>query len=75
LQKRLDEEGVVFSDLYKDIRQRLVQKYLRENYTIEQIAYLLGFSEPSVFRKAFKKWSRVTPREYREQSFPATVQA
>ncbi len=71
LQKRLEEEGVIFSDLHKDIRQRLAQKYLRENYTVEQITYLLGFSEPSVFRKAFKKWSGVTPREYREQSFSA----
>jgi len=69
LQKRLDEEGVAFSDLYRDIRQKLAQKYLRENYTVEQITYLLGFSEPSVFRKAFKKWSGVTPREYRESAF------
>ncbi len=69
LQKRLEEEGVVFSDLLKDIRQRLAKKYLRENYTVEQITYLLGFSEPSVFRKAFKKWSGMTPREYRESAF------
>ncbi len=74
LQKRLEEEGVVFSDLLKDIRQRLAQKYLRENYSVEQISYLLGFSEPSVFRKAFKKWSGVTPREYREQSFAGMIQ-
>jgi AraC-like DNA-binding protein len=74
LQKRLDEEGVAFSDLHKDIRQRLAQKYLRENYTVEQITYLLGFSEPSVFRKAFKKWSGVTPREYREGAFTMTSQ-
>lgn len=68
LQKRLEYEGVAFSDLYKDIRQRLAQRYLRENYTVEQITYMLGFSEPSVFRKAFKKWSGVTPREYRESA-------
>jgi AraC-like DNA-binding protein len=75
LQKRLEEEGVVFSDLYRDIRQRLAQKYLRENYTVEQITYLLGFSEPSVFRKAFKKWSGVTPREYRESAYTASIQS
>ncbi|MEW5868554.1 MAG: AraC family transcriptional regulator [Chloroflexota bacterium] len=68
LQNRLEDEGVVFSDLLKDIRQRLAQKYLRENYSVEQITYLLGFSEPSVFRKAFKKWSGITPREYRQLS-------
>jgi AraC-like DNA-binding protein len=71
LQNRLEGEGVVFSDLLKDIRQRLAKKYLHENYSVEQITYLLGFSEPSVFRRAFKKWSGVTPREYREQSFSA----
>jgi AraC-like DNA-binding protein len=66
LQNKLDAEGVVFSDLLRDIRERLAKKYIRENYSVEQITYLLGFSEPSVFRKAFKKWMGVTPREYRE---------
>lgn len=74
LQKRLEDEGVVFSDLYKDVRQRLAQQYLRENYTVEQITYMLGFSEPSVFRKAFKKWSGVTPREYRESMYSSVHQ-
>jgi AraC-like DNA-binding protein len=68
LQNRLEEEGVAFSDLLRDVRQRLAKQYLRENYTVEQITYMLGFSEPSVFRKAFKKWSGVTPREYRENT-------
>jgi AraC-like DNA-binding protein len=72
LQKRLEEEGVIFSDLLRETRQTLAHKYLRENYSVEQITYLLGFSEPSAFRKAFKKWSGVTPREYREQSFSTT---
>lgn len=71
LQKRLEEEGVIFSDLLREIRHRLARKYLREDYSVEQITYLLGFSEPSAFRKAFKKWSGVTPREYREQPFSA----
>jgi len=32
------------------------------------VTILLGFSEPNSFRKAFKKWSGTTPREYREQA-------
>jgi AraC-like DNA-binding protein len=71
LQNRLSDEGVVFSDLLQEIREKLAKKYLRENYTVETITYLLGFSEPSVFRKAFKKWAGVTPREFREQSVSA----
>jgi AraC-like DNA-binding protein len=75
LQKRLDQEGVVFSDLLREVRARLAKQYLRENYTVEQITYLLGFSEPSVFRKAFKKWLGVTPREFREQAFSSLTRA
>ncbi|HET6486154.1 MAG TPA: AraC family transcriptional regulator [Spirochaetia bacterium] len=66
LQKRLESEGVAFSDLLRATRERLAKKYLHENYSVEEITYLLGFSEPSVFRKAFKKWSGVTPGEYRK---------
>ena len=74
LQNYLQAEGVVFSDLLKDIRERLAKKYLHEDYSVEQITYLLGFSEPSVFRKAFKKWAGGTPREFREIQFSATHQ-
>jgi AraC-like DNA-binding protein len=73
LQNRLADEDVVFSDLLKEIRERLAKRYLQENYSVEQITYLLGFSEPSTFRKAFKKWMGVTPREYREASFSPLV--
>jgi AraC-like DNA-binding protein len=69
LQNRLKAEGVVFSDLLQDVREKLAKKYLRENYTVEEITYLLGFSEPSVFRKSFKRWSGVTPKQYRESSY------
>ncbi len=69
LQNRLKEEGVIFSDLLTSVRQQLAQKYLQESLSVEEITYLLGFSEPSVFRKAFKRWEGVTPRQYRDGSF------
>jgi AraC-like DNA-binding protein len=69
LQNRLKAEGVVFSDLLQDVREKLAKKYLRENYSVEEITYLLGFSEPSVFRKSFKRWAGVTPKQYRESSY------
>ncbi|MCE1255678.1 MAG: AraC family transcriptional regulator [Anaerolineae bacterium] len=69
LQKRLEDEGVIFSELLKNIREKLAKKYLHENYSVEQITYLLGFSDPSAFRKAFKKWVGLTPGEYRERVY------
>jgi AraC-like DNA-binding protein len=72
LQNLLKAEGIVFSDLRMEIREKLAKKYLREDYSVEDITYLLGYSEPSVFRKAFKKWSGVTPRQFREISYPTT---
>ncbi|MBN2351360.1 MAG: AraC family transcriptional regulator [Spirochaetales bacterium] len=71
LQVRLRNEGTVFRKLLEETRERLAKKYLAEKYTVEDITYLLGFSEASVFRKAFKKWSGQTPCEYRKSAVGA----
>jgi len=65
LQSRLAEEGTEFSSLLRQARETLARRYLRENKTVEDITCWLGFAEPSVFRKAFKKWTGLTPVEYR----------
>jgi len=67
LQTRLKNDGTEFSILMRYTKEELAKKYLRENYTIEDITYLLGFSDSSAFRKAFKKWVGLTPKEYREK--------
>lgn len=74
LQNYLKAESLVFSDLLQDIRQKLAKKYLQENYSVEDITYLLGFSEPSVFRKAFKRWSGITPSQYRQNAYAGIYQ-
>jgi len=68
LQNHLKKEGVNFRALVEDTRKRLAKQYLRQNYTVEDITYMLGFAEPSVFRRAFKKWSGTTPGEYRQST-------
>lgn len=73
LQTQLKNEGMEFSKLLKETRQQLAKKYLRENYTVEDVTYLLGFSDPSAFRKAFKNWLGLTPKEYRENFFTSTA--
>jgi AraC-like DNA-binding protein len=71
LQNRLSDEGVAFSELLLEIRERLAKKYLRQDYTVEEITYLLGYSEPSVFRRAFKQWSGFTPSQFRDAALSA----
>lgn len=67
LQQKLKEEQAVFSDLLLQTREKLACRYLSQNSTVEEIAFLLGFFDSSAFRKAFKKWSGCTPGEYRRE--------
>ncbi|MGL4564888.1 MAG: helix-turn-helix transcriptional regulator [Halioglobus sp.] len=61
------EEGTSFMDLVQDSRMQLAQKYLSSSSrSVVETAYLLGFSEPSTFSRAFKRWTGVAPAEYRE---------
>lgn len=67
LQRKLKDEGTSFMDLLQDTRMQLARKYLRSpGRSVVETAYLLGFSEPSTFSRAFKRWTGQAPAEYRE---------
>jgi AraC-like DNA-binding protein len=69
LQRKLADEGRSFELLLDEIRQSLAQRYLADrSLAITEIAYLLGYSEPSPFHRAFKRWTGMTPREARERA-------
>jgi len=66
LQRRLKEEETSFKDLLENTRKALAAQYLREPHrSIGEIAYLLGFSERGNFNRAFKRWTGMTPGEFR----------
>ena len=68
LQRKLHELGTSHNDLVDQTRHELATRYLREKrMAICEVAYLLGFSEPSSFHRAFKRWTGVTPREFRTE--------
>ena len=68
LQRRLDEEGTSFQQLLDDTRRTLAEQYLaRADLALLEVAYLLGFADPSNFFRAFKRWFAITPGEYRAQ--------
>lgn len=73
LQRKLKDEGTSFMDLLQDTRMQLARKYLRSpGRSIVETAYLLGFSEPSTFSRAFKRWTGQAPADYREDSQPVS---
>jgi AraC-like DNA-binding protein len=65
LQRRLKDEGTSFNLVREQVRRDLTQRYLAENLSIAEISFLLGFSEPSAFFRAFKRWTGMTPVEAR----------
>jgi AraC-like DNA-binding protein len=69
LERRLKEHKVVFRGLLDDTRRRFALDYLRDDRdTLTEIAFLLGYSEASVFNRAFKRWTGSTPSGYRHRS-------
>ncbi|BFM16459.1 AraC family transcriptional regulator [Maricurvus nonylphenolicus] len=68
LRYQLSDMGTSFNQLFADYRVRLAKKLLAEtDESIDRIVYLTGFSEPSPFYRAFKRWTGMTPIVYREK--------
>jgi AraC-like DNA-binding protein len=66
LQRRLRDHGTSHLDLVDGVRRDLALRSLKDpNAAITEVAYLLGFSEPAAFHRAFKRWTGQTPAEYR----------
>lgn len=66
LHRRLEDEGTSFRQVLTEVRRELAARHLSERQlAIGEIAFLLGFSEPSAFHRAFKRWTGHAPLAYR----------
>lgn len=66
LQRRLRDENTSFAALLDEARAELARTYLGDQrLAVFEVAYLLGYSEPSAFNRAFRRWTGQSPREYR----------
>tara|TARA_R110000824_G_scaffold179491_3_gene359723 strand:- start:212 stop:1276 length:1065 start_codon:yes stop_codon:yes gene_type:complete len=66
LYRRLKSEGIRFADLLDNLRHQLALHYLEGKKTsVNETAYLVGFSEPSAFSRAFKRWTGRSPSNLR----------
>ena len=69
LQRRLREADTSFATLLDELRFNLASRFLADpSMTIGEVGFLLGFSEPSAFNRAFRRWSGDTPGAYRRQA-------
>jgi AraC-like DNA-binding protein len=72
LRRQLAEEGTSFGDILDRVRRRLALRYLEdERVSIQQTAWLLGYSEIASFSHAFKRWTGTSPRHARQSSSQA----
>ena len=66
IQRRLAEEETSFAALLDEARRVAALKYVSDSrISISEAARLVGYSEPSTFYRAFKRWTDTTPADYR----------
>lgn len=64
LYRRLKVEGTSFRELIETLRESLAREYLRaKGLSVSETAYLLGYSDPAAFSRAFKKRTGQNPRD------------
>lgn len=69
LQRKLSDLGMSFSDILQETRFQVSQNLLSdESLSLAEVAFLTGFSEASAFHRAFKKWTGVTPVQWRKDN-------
>jgi AraC-like DNA-binding protein len=67
LQRRLASEGVSYQELLEASRKEAARRCMTDStLAISEIAYLLGYSEPASFHRAFKRWYEMTPDAFRK---------
>jgi AraC-like DNA-binding protein len=67
LTRHLAEEGTTFGEILERLRQRLATRYLADDrMSVQQTAWLLGYSEVGAFNHAYKRWTGTAPRRTRK---------
>lgn len=66
LSRRLAQEGTTFREVQVQLRFDLARHYLEDpRLSLAEIAFLLGFADQSSFGTAFRRWSGLTPGQFR----------
>lgn len=65
LQRHLKVEGTSFAEMVELLRRELAERYLKDRrLSVQETAFLLGFSDVSAFHRAFVRWTGLTPKRF-----------
>ena len=68
LRRRLLKEGTSYQAIKDQVRCEIaIENLSREEMRINDLAELLGFTEPSSFVRSFRGWMGITPKAYRDK--------
>jgi AraC-like DNA-binding protein len=66
LRRHLDQEGTTYRELTQSKLHACACSLLRNpNVSLQSVAFELGFSDATAFHRAFRRWTKLTPAEYR----------
>jgi AraC-like DNA-binding protein len=66
LQRRLADEETTYQAIVDGVRRSYAERYLADDrLALGEVAFLVGFSDPSNFHRAFRRWTGMTPAAYR----------
>lgn len=65
LQRRLRGEGIALRALVDDVRRAQALEWLGRGASIGEVSFLVGYSEPRAFHRAFRRWTGATPEAWR----------
>jgi AraC-like DNA-binding protein len=67
LQRRLSLERTSFASVLDEFRRAMAVSLLRDrSLAVYEVAFLLGYGDPSTFYRAFRRWEGVPPHEFRK---------
>jgi AraC-like DNA-binding protein len=74
LQRRLAEADASYQSLVDDTRRDMALRYIQDPAkSATDITFLLGYSQQSVFTRAFRRWTGMSPSEYRASKSSASA--